>query len=82
VTALQVATLLAVAATGTATVLTREPVRQAIVAGVFGLALGLLFFAVGAPDVALSEFAVAGIAVPVMVLLALAKLRADEEERE
>jgi energy-converting hydrogenase B subunit D len=80
VTALQLAALLAVAAGGTATVLTRDPARQAIVAGIFGLALGLLFFSLGAPDVALSELAVAGIAVPVMVLLALAKLRRDEED--
>jgi uncharacterized MnhB-related membrane protein len=80
VTALQLAALLAVAAAGTATVLTRDPPRQAIVAGIFGLALGLLFFSLGAPDVALSELAVAGIAVPVMVLLALAKQRRDEED--
>jgi energy-converting hydrogenase B subunit D len=79
-TVLQLAAFLAVAAGGTATVLTREPLRQAIVAGIFGLALGLLFFGLGAPDVALSELAVSGIAVPVMVLLALAKLQRDEED--
>jgi len=56
------------------TVAVRDPVRQAVVSGIFGLALALLFFVFGAPDVALSELAVATIAVPVMVLLTLAKL--------
>ena len=77
-TALQTVCLLAVAVAGTATVMTRDPLRQAVSSGVLGLALGLLFFSFGAPDVALSDFAVTGIAVPVMVLLALAKIRADE----
>lgn len=34
---------------GWLTVVTREPVRQAVVAGVLGLMLTLLFFAVQAP---------------------------------
>jgi energy-converting hydrogenase B subunit D len=82
VTALQVACLLAVAVAGTATVLTREPLRQALASGVLGLSLAVLFLAFGAPDVALSQIVVAGVAVPVMVLLALAKLRAEERREE
>jgi uncharacterized MnhB-related membrane protein len=82
VTVLQIVALAAVAAAGTATVAVRDPVRQALVAGVFGLALAFLFFSFEAPDVALSEIVVASIAVPVMVLLALTKIREDEEERE
>ncbi len=78
-TVLQVVALVAVAAGGTATVLVRDPVRQALVAGVFGFALAVLFFVFQAPDVALSEIAVASTAVPLMVLLALAKLRRDED---
>jgi len=78
-TVLQVVALVAVAAGGTATVLVREPVRQALVAGVFGFALAVLFFVFQAPDVALSELVVASTAVPLMVLLALAKLRRDED---
>jgi len=77
-TALQAAALLAVAVTGTATALVREPLRQLIVAGVFGLALAVLFLVFGAPDVALSEIVVATVAVPLMVLLTLAKLRRDD----
>jgi energy-converting hydrogenase B subunit D len=63
---------------GTATVVTRDPLRQAVSSGVLGLALAVLFLAFGAPDVALSQIVVAGVAVPVMVLLTLAKIRADE----
>jgi uncharacterized MnhB-related membrane protein len=82
VTVLQIVALAAVAVAGTATVAVRDPVRQALVAGMFGLALAFLFFAVEAPDVALSEIVVASIAVPLMVLLALTKLREEEEEQE
>jgi energy-converting hydrogenase B subunit D len=78
VTALQTVCLLAVAVAGTATVLTRDPLRQAVSSAVLGLTLAVLFLAFGAPDVALSQIVVAGIAVPVMVLLALAKIRSDE----
>jgi uncharacterized MnhB-related membrane protein len=81
VTALQVAALLAVAVSGTATALVREPVRQIVVAGFFGLALGILFMAFEAPDVALSELVVSAVAIPVMILLTLSKLR-DEDEAE
>ena len=81
-TVLQIVALVAVGVGGTATVAVRDPVRQALVAGVFGLALAVLFFSFEAPDVALSEIVVATIAVPVMVLLALTKIRDDEEQEE
>jgi uncharacterized MnhB-related membrane protein len=82
VTALQTVCLLAVAVAGTATVFTRDPLRQAVTSGVLGLSLAVLFLAFGAPDVALSQIVVAGVAVPVMVLLALAKIRTDERRGE
>jgi energy-converting hydrogenase B subunit D len=78
VTFLQVVCLLAVAVLGTAVVLTRDPLRQAAVAGIFGLSLAALFLAVQAPDVALSMIVVGGIVVPVLVLLAMAKIRENE----
>ena len=81
-TVLQIVALAAVAAGGTATVAVRDPVRQAVVGGVFGLALAFLFFTFQAPDVAMSEIVVASIAVPVMVLLALTKIRDEEDEQE
>jgi energy-converting hydrogenase B subunit D len=73
--ALQVVCLLAVAVLGTAVVLTRDPLRQAAVAGILGLALSALFLALQAPDVALSMIVVGGILVPVLVLLAMARIR-------
>jgi len=82
VTALQTVCLLAVAVAGTATVLTRDPLRQAVSSGLLGLSLAVMFLAFGAPDVALSQIVVAGVAVPVMVLLALAKIRTDERREE
>ena len=80
--ALLILLLTLVAVSGTATVLVREPVRQAILAGILGLLLALLFFAVQAPDVALSELVVGGAAVPLMLLLAIAKVRAQHARRD
>jgi energy-converting hydrogenase B subunit D len=85
VTVLQLLTLGVVALLGTATVLVRVPDRQVVASGLFGLSLGVLFFVFGAPDVALSQIAVGGVAVPVMALLALTKLHdvgQDEGEEE
>jgi energy-converting hydrogenase B subunit D len=65
---------------GTAVALTRDPLRQAMVTSVYGLVLGVLFFAFQAPDVALSQTAVGAVALPLMVLLALAKVRAADAE--
>ena len=81
-TVLQTVCLLAVAAAGTATVMTREPLRQSVASGGLGLTLCVLFLAFGAPDVALSQITVGSVAVPAMVLLALAKLAAQREDRE
>jgi energy-converting hydrogenase B subunit D len=73
-------TLALVALSGTATVLVRDPARQLVVAGVFGLALAIMFFAFGAPDVALSQIVVSTIALPVMALLTLARFDRDDGE--
>jgi len=82
VTALQVACLLVVAVAGTGVVLTRVPLRQTLASAVLGLALSVMFLAFGAPDVALSQIVVAGVALPVMVLLTLAKIHTSEREDE
>jgi uncharacterized MnhB-related membrane protein len=78
-TTLQATCLLAVAVIGTLVVLTRDPLRQAAVAGIFGLALSALFLSVQAPDVALSQIAIGAIVVPVLVLLAMAKIREHDQ---
>ena len=71
---LQGVLLVLVAVGGTTVVLVRDPLRQSIVAGVFGLLLGVLFFAFQAPDVALSQIVVGSVALPLMIILTLAKL--------
>jgi energy-converting hydrogenase B subunit D len=78
VTALELVALALVAVASTAVVLTRDPVRQSVVSGFLGSGLAALFFVFGAPDVALSALVVGTVAIPVMVLLALAKLHEDE----
>ena len=64
--------LLWVAASGTAVVLTRDPLRQAFTAGFFGLALAFLYLSLQSGDVALSQIVVGAIALPLIVLLSLA----------
>jgi energy-converting hydrogenase B subunit D len=76
---LEVVVLVLVAVTATAVVLTREPLQQAMVASLYGLVLGILFFVYQAPDVALSQTAVGAVALPLMILLALAKIHGGEE---
>lgn len=77
--ALQVTVLVLVAAGATTVVLTRRPVRQVLVLSAYGLVLGILFLAFQAPDVTLSVLAVGSVALPIMFLLALAKVRRREE---
>lgn len=67
---------------GTAVVLTRDPVRQALVLGIHGMTLVVAFLALQAPTVSLSAIVVSTIGLPPMVLLALRKLREFEEEEE
>jgi energy-converting hydrogenase B subunit D len=82
VSVLQVFALAAVALGAPAVVLSRDPLRQAIVVGVYGLALALLFFVVDAPDVSLSQIVVSAVGLPAMLVLAVAKIREHERERE
>jgi uncharacterized MnhB-related membrane protein len=68
-----------VALCATCVVLARDPLRQAMVTSIYGLVLGILFFVFQAPDVALSQTAVGAVALPLMILLALARVRGGEE---
>jgi energy-converting hydrogenase B subunit D len=79
VTVLHVVVLALVAVSATAVVITRDPLRQAMVASIYGLTLGILFFVFQAPDVALSQTVVGAVALPLMILLALAKVKGGEE---
>jgi energy-converting hydrogenase B subunit D len=78
VSALQAISLLLVAAGGTCVVAVRDPLRQAMVASFFGILLAIIFFVLQAPDVALSEIVVGAVALPLMVLLSLAKVRGGQ----
>jgi uncharacterized MnhB-related membrane protein len=73
--------LLFVAAGGTAVVFTRDPTSQPIIVSFFGLLLGVMFFIFQAPDVALSQIAVGAVALPLMILLALARVKKQEQEK-
>ena len=78
-TALQALALVLVAIGGGAVVFTRDPSRQAVVASLFGVLLAILFFLFQAPDVALSQITVGTVALPLMILLALSKIRQKED---
>jgi energy-converting hydrogenase B subunit D len=71
--ALQIIILLIVAAGAAAVVFTRDPVRQAMVLSIYGVSLTLLFLALQAPDVALSELTVGAAALPLMILVTVSK---------
>lgn len=58
-----------------AVVTTRDPLRQTLVAGLYGLALVVLMVVLQAPDVALSELVVSSVATPFVLLAALAKMQ-------
>lgn len=81
-TVLQIAALAAVAVGGSAVVWASDPLRQTLVLGVYGMALAMLFFVFQAPDVALSEIVVSTVGLPVMILLALRKVRQSERDHE
>lgn len=70
-----VTSLALVVAGGTAVVLVRDRERQAITLSVYGLLLGVLFVALQAPDVALSQLVVGTAVVPLMVMLTIRKVR-------
>ena len=60
---------------GLAVVAARDPLRQALVFGLFGLGLGVLFVVFQAPDVALSALVASSVAFPFILVTALAKMR-------
>lgn len=74
-TVVQAVALSLVAILGVATVAVRDPLRQVIVYGLFGLSLVVAFTAMMAPDVAIAEAAVSGIAVPMVLLPAVYRVR-------
>lgn len=76
------AILVFIAAAATAVVLTRDPVSQCLLASFYGLLLAMMFFIFQAPDVSFSQLAVGTIALPCMILLALAKIKRQAHEKK
>ena len=70
--------MLTVAVFGTAVVLNRDPLPQAMVFAFFGMSLVVLFIVLQAPDVSLSAIVVGAMAYPLMTVLTLAKARSRE----
>ncbi|HKN98117.1 MAG TPA: hydrogenase subunit MbhD domain-containing protein [Pseudonocardiaceae bacterium] len=75
-TVVVLALLVVVAVAGTVVVLTTKPTRQAVTLSVYGMLLSVLFLALAAPDVALSQVGIGSAVVPLMVLLAVRTTRA------
>jgi energy-converting hydrogenase B subunit D len=73
--------LLLIAATGTAVVRTRDVTNQVLALGFYGLLLALIFFVFQAPDVALSQITVGAVALPLMVMLAIARMKFRDRAR-
>jgi energy-converting hydrogenase B subunit D len=72
---LQIVVLALVGLGALAVVTTRDPLRQTLVGGLYGLALAVLMVVLQAPDVALSQLVVSSVATPFILLAALAKMR-------
>ncbi|HUZ11229.1 MAG TPA: DUF4040 domain-containing protein [Caulobacteraceae bacterium] len=68
-------------AAGLGVVLSRDPRRQVLAMAANGLVLALLFFALQAPDVALSELTVGTAATPLLFLVALAAVRMNRPRK-
>jgi uncharacterized MnhB-related membrane protein len=73
--------MLFVALGALAVVLSRDIVKQALVFSVYGFALVVLFVVLQAPDVALSALVVSGIAYPIVLVSAIARVSAKRRRR-
>lgn len=75
---LQIVVLVLVAAGAVVVVRTKDRVRLVLTLSAYGIVLAVLFFAFQAPDVALSEITVGAVALPLILLLAIAKVGKPE----
>ena len=81
-TTVQAIAITGVAVTGTMVALVPDPLRETLLLSIYGLVLAVLFFAVQAPDVALSEIVVSTIGLPLIILAALRKIHEQDQARE
>jgi energy-converting hydrogenase B subunit D len=78
---LQVVAILFVALGALGVVLARDLVRQAMLLSIYGFGLVALFLIFQAPDVALSELVVSGLAYPLVLVGAIARVRARQKRK-
>ncbi|MDP9037899.1 MAG: DUF4040 domain-containing protein [Acidobacteriota bacterium] len=67
--------LLLVAISGLAVVRTRDVTEQVIALCFYGVVMALVFFYFQAPDVALSQITVGAVALPLMIMLAISRMK-------
>ena len=79
---LQWVILLLVAVVATGVVLSRDPKSQVVTLSFYGVLCGLMFFIFQAPDVALSQITIGAVMLPLMIMLALTKMRRQNLRRE
>ena len=79
---LQWVILLIVAGVAPAVVLSRDPKSQVVTLSFYGLICALMFFIFQAPDVALSQITIGAVMLPLMIMLALTKMRRQNLRRE
>ncbi len=70
--------LLLLAVAGARVVTTRDTTEQVITLGFYGLITALMFFFFQAPDVALSQITVGAVALPLMIMLAISRMKVRE----
>ena len=67
--------LIMLAISGFMVVRTQNVIEQAIALSFYGLVTALMFFFFQAPDVALSQITVGAVALPLMIMLALSRMK-------
>jgi len=78
---LQSVAILFSAAGALCVVLARDVIRQAILFSLYGFSLVVLFVVYQAPDVALSALVVSGIAYPLVLVSAIARVHGERKRR-
>jgi energy-converting hydrogenase B subunit D len=73
--------LVLVAVSGFGVVRTRDVTSQVIALGFYGVLMALVFFFFQAPDVALSQITVGAVALPLMVMLAISRMKFREAKQ-
>ncbi len=73
--------LLLLAISAFAVVRTQDVTEQVIALGFYGLVTALMFFFFQAPDVALSQITVGAVALPLMIMLALSRMKFHQATR-